>query len=166
MNIWLSFIHDLYAVSACITGLHHAYCAYVAVIPVHVYKEVGIIQSGGIEVRGVRASAIARRRPLGVPVLEKYLFVPNVEPPSLDLHTALRMCVHIVLENQLSNHVKAVELPHHDRMPLSPTLALILGDLPLIQASFQLIFRSSLCEQLEFVITPHVFFRLLIFGFS
>lgn len=116
--------------------LYHACCACVAVIPVYVYKEVGIIQSGGIEVRGVRASAIARRRPLGVPVLEKYMFVPNAEPPSLDLHTALRMCIHIILENQLSNHVKAVELPHHDRMPLSPTLALILGDLPLIQASF------------------------------
>jgi fatty acid synthase len=116
------------------------------VIPVHLYKEVGIIQSGGIEVRGLKASSIARRRPLGDPILEKYLFVPNVEPPSLDLHTALRVCIHIVLENQLSNNVKAVELPHHDRKPLSPTLALILGDLPLIQASFQLIFRGSLHE--------------------
>lgn len=140
------------------------FCLF-AVIPVHVYKEVGIIQSGGIEVRGLKASAITRRRPLGVPVLEKYMFVPSVEPPSLDLHTALRMCIHIILENQLSNHVKAVELPHHDRMPLSPTLALILGDLPLIQASFQVIFTSSLHEQLEFVITPNIFFRSLIIGF-
>jgi fatty acid synthase len=135
------------------------------VVPVHAYKEVGIIQSGGIELRGVKASAIARRRPLGVPVLEKYVFVPNVEPPSLDLHTALRVCIHIILENQLSNHVKAVELPHHERIPLSPTLAVILGDLPLIQASFQLMFRGSLLEQLEFIITPTVSFKLLSVGF-
>jgi hypothetical protein len=50
-------------------------------------------------------------------------------------------------------------------MPLSPALAVILGDLPLIQASFQLIFRSSFHEQLEFIITPNVFFKLLIVGF-
>jgi fatty acid synthase len=129
--------------------LQHVCCTCVAVIPVHLYKDVSIIQSGGIEVRGLKASSIGRRRPLGDPVLEKYVFVPNVEPPSLDLHAALRVCIHIILENQLSNHVKAVELPHSERMPLSPTLALILGDLPLIQASFQLIFRGSLHEQLE-----------------
>ncbi|KDR18643.1 hypothetical protein L798_06624, partial [Zootermopsis nevadensis] len=104
------------------------------VVPVRVYKEVDIIQSGGIEVRGLRASAIGRRKPLGMPVLEKYVFVPNVEPAELDLHIALRVCMHIVLENQLGIHVKAVEVPHHDFMPLSPILAVILGDLPLIQA--------------------------------
>lgn len=104
-------------------------------VPVHVYKEVGIIQSGGIEVRGLKASAIARRKPLGMPVLEKYEFVPNVEPESLDLNIALRVCMHIVLENQLGIHVKTVEIPNHKTIPLSPTLAVILGDLPLIQAS-------------------------------
>lgn len=108
---------------------------YNAVVPVRVYKEVGIIQSGGIEVRGLKASAIGRRKPLGMPVLEKYVFVPNVEPADLDLHIALRVCMHIVLENQLGIHVKAVEIPQHDFMPLSPILAVILGDLPLIQAS-------------------------------
>jgi fatty acid synthase len=100
-----------------------------------VYKEVGIIQSGGIEVRGLKASAIARRKPLGMPVLEKYVFVSNVEPASLDLRAALRVCMHIVLENQRGVHMKVVELPHHDIMPVSPSLAVILGDLPLIQAS-------------------------------
>jgi hypothetical protein len=70
-----------------------------------------------------------------MPVLEKYEFVPNVEPASLDLQVALQVCMHIVLENQQGIHVKAVEIPHHDVMPLSPTLAVILGDLPLIQAS-------------------------------
>lgn len=113
------------------------------------YKEAGIIRSGGIEVRGLKASAIARRKPLGMPVLEKYVFVPNLEPESLDLHTALRACIHIVLENQLGNHVKTIELPHPDTMPLSPTVALILGDLPLIQASAQLEFfrqRIRICH--------------------
>jgi hypothetical protein len=49
---------------------------------VDVYEEVDIIQSGRIEVRGVKASAIAWHRHLEFPVLGKYVFVPSVEPPS------------------------------------------------------------------------------------
>jgi fatty acid synthase len=105
------------------------------VVPVHVYKEVGIIQSGGIEVRGLKARAIAQHRPLGVPIVEKHVFVPNVEPVSIDLQTALRVCIHIVLENHLDIHMKTVELHHHDTVPLSPTLVLILREQPLIQVS-------------------------------
>jgi len=110
------------------------------VVPVYNYKDVGIIRSGGIEVQGLMASAVARRKPLGMPVLEKYVFIPNSEPESLDYNTALRACIHIVLENQLGSRVKTIELPHPDTMPLSPTVARILEDLPLIQASAQLEF--------------------------
>lgn len=46
--------------------------------PVHVYKEIDLIQCGGIEVRNLRASAIGRKKPLGEPVLEKFQFVPHV----------------------------------------------------------------------------------------
>lgn len=109
-------------------------------VPVYNYKELGIIQSGGIEIQGLKASAIARRKPLGMPVLEKYVFIPNSEPESLDFNTALRACIHIVLENQLGSCVKTIELLDPDTVPLSPTLAHILEDLPLIQASDQLEF--------------------------
>lgn len=46
--------------------------------PVYVYKEVDLISSGGIEVRNLRASAIARKKPLGEPVLEKFQFIPHI----------------------------------------------------------------------------------------
>jgi hypothetical protein len=116
------------------------------VVPVYSFKDAGIIRSGGIEVQGLKASAIARRKPPGMPVLEKYVFIPNSEPESLNFHTALRACIHIILENQLGSHVKTIELPHPDTVPLSPTLARILEDLPLIQASAQLEFlRQAIC---------------------
>jgi hypothetical protein len=70
-----------------------------------------------------------------MPVLEKYVFIPNSEPESLDFNTALRACINIVLENQLGSHVKIIELPDTDTVPLSPTLAHIFEDIPLIQAS-------------------------------
>lgn len=47
------------------------------------YEEVGIIKSGGVEVRGLKASAIPRRKQLGEPVLEKYQFVPYILGPQV-----------------------------------------------------------------------------------
>lgn len=37
-----------------------------------------VIASGGIEIHELRASQIPRKKPLGEPVLERYLFVPHV----------------------------------------------------------------------------------------
>lgn len=36
------------------------------------------MQSGGIEIRGLHAHVIAKRKQLADPVLEKYTFVPNI----------------------------------------------------------------------------------------
>lgn len=46
--------------------------------PVYVYPEIDLIQSGGVEIRGLHANVIAKRKPLADPVLEKYMFVPNI----------------------------------------------------------------------------------------
>jgi hypothetical protein len=107
----------------------------VIVVPLHVYKEMGIIQSAGVEVRGLKAGAITRRKNLSKPVLEKYVFTPNVEPVHIDLDAALRVCTHILLENKLDIQVKVVELHNQGTKPLSPDVALILADLPLLKAS-------------------------------
>lgn len=53
--------------------------------PVYVYKEIDLIQCGGIEVRSLRASAIGRKKPLGEPVLEKFQFIPHI---SIQVSTA------------------------------------------------------------------------------
>jgi hypothetical protein len=97
--------------------------------------EMGIIRSGGVEVRGLTTSASTRHRNVRKPVLEKYVFTPNVEPAHLDLHSALRVCVHIALENKPGTHVKVVELHNQGTAPLSPAVSLILADIPLIKAS-------------------------------
>ncbi|CAG2054468.1 unnamed protein product [Timema podura] len=113
--------------------------------PVYAYKDVCIIRSGGVEIRGLKASGITRRKPLGEPVLEKYLFVPNSAPmdPPLTFKEIIRVCVHIALENQLGIKVKSVELidseTPSDAEILSPEIAFILGDLPLIQAEINVL---------------------------
>jgi hypothetical protein len=107
----------------------------VTVVPVHVYKELNIIQSAGVEFRGLKTSAISWCKPLRKPVLEKYVLTTNVEPAHLDLHTALRVCTHITLENKPVTEVKVVELLTQGSIPLAPAVALILADLPLLKAS-------------------------------
>ena len=108
---------------------------HVTVIPVHTNKELGIIQSGGVEVRGARASTIAKRRNMSKPVLEKYVFTPYIEPAHLDLDTSLRVCIHIALENKHGIQVKVVEVHNQGMTPLSPVLVPIFADLPLLKAS-------------------------------
>jgi fatty acid synthase len=108
---------------------------HVTVIPVHVHKLLGIIQSGGVEVRGLRASTIAKRRNMSKPVLEKYVFTPYREPTHLNLHTSLRVCTHIALENKHGIQVKVVEVHNQGTTPLSPVLVSIFADLPLVKAS-------------------------------
>ena len=108
---------------------------HVTVIPVHINKQLGIIQSGGVEVRGVRASAIAKRRNVSKPVLEKYMFTTYIEPTHLDLHTSLRVCTHIALENKPGIEVNVVEVHNQGTTPLSPVLVTIFADVLLLKAS-------------------------------
>jgi len=108
---------------------------HVAVIPVHIHKQLGIIQSGGVEVRGVGASTIAKRRNVSKPVLEKYVFTPYIEPTHLDLHISLRVCAHIALENKPGIQVNVVEVHNQGTTPLSPVLVPIFADIPLFKAS-------------------------------
>jgi hypothetical protein len=105
------------------------------VIPLHINKQLDIVQSGGVEVRGLRTSTIAKRRNLSKPVLEKYVFTPYLEPTHLDLHIALRACTHIVLENNPGVQVNVVELHNHESTPLSPVLVTMFADLPLLKVS-------------------------------
>jgi fatty acid synthase len=102
---------------------------------VHIYRELNIIQSGGVEVRGLKASAITRRRNPSKPVLEKYVLTPNVEPAHLDLDAALRVCTHITLENKPVTQMKVVELHKKGWTLLSPAVVHILAELPLLKAS-------------------------------
>jgi hypothetical protein len=102
---------------------------------VHVYKELNIIQAAGVEFRGLKTSVISRRKALSKPVLEKYVLTPNIEPSCLDLHTTLRVCVHITLENKPVTQVKVVELHTQGSTPVSPAVSLILADRPLSKAS-------------------------------
>lgn len=110
----------------------------VAEFPVHVYKEWEIIISGGVEIRGVKATAIPRRLSAGDPVLEEYKFVAHRDKAQVSLKEAIRLSTQIALEYHQAIHVKTIELiDDSDKVTadklVSPMLIEILGDLPSIQ---------------------------------
>ncbi|XP_069699383.1 fatty acid synthase-like [Periplaneta americana] len=111
-------------------------------LPVHFYEELNVVKLGGVEVRGLRFSPINLRRPQGEPVLETHGFMEYSEPPELELLACVRVCVHLVLENQKGSsgsRVKVVELLGQGTEPLAGHVVDILGDLPLIQADMTVV---------------------------
>ncbi|KAK5638956.1 hypothetical protein RI129_013251 [Pyrocoelia pectoralis] len=75
--------------------------------PIHNHHEAKILSSGGIEVRGFRATAISRRR-TQKPILETYKFVPF--HTELQKTSAIRVCMQLLLENNFLTRVKVVEV--------------------------------------------------------
>lgn len=116
----------------------------------YVIPEIEMIRAGGVEVRGLKASAIQRRKALGEPVLETYQFLPHNTAPKdrpLDRKSALRFAVHVAMESIQNIKLKTIEIVDSESREeeglLSPIMSDILGDLPLIQAELQVLAPSG-----------------------
>lgn len=103
-------------------------------IPVYVDCKNGNIKTKFIEVSGLYASQIAKKKPTGEPILEIYKFIPNIYNTKFE--ESIRVNMQIILENSLNIKVKALEIPSHikpDYKFVSPEIVLVLRDLPLMQ---------------------------------
>lgn len=108
-------------------------------------KKSLIFRCGGVQVEGLGASSIIRRKPLGEPVLEKYIFVPN--EAELSLECSARVNMQILLENNMEYKVKVVEVRDEeniDGQPLGPIIHQVLGDQPVIQAEVTVLSKTPL----------------------
>ncbi|KAG6446749.1 hypothetical protein O3G_MSEX004583 [Manduca sexta] len=109
-----------------------------------VYPDVEVIRAGGVEIRGLHATPITRRVPLGVPVLEKNEFIPNFGKRKMKTEDILRANIQLILENIQTYKVKSIEYVDEEYKknnfePLLEQVAEILGDLPLVQAELLLL---------------------------
>lgn len=103
-------------------------------VPVQMHRAVGIIKSGGVELRGMKASLAPRRQQTqAAPKLEKYQFVPlqNTAPLNEDFekakYQALTAAVQVVLENSSgAMKIKVVEVA--GERPVESVLATIVKD--------------------------------------
>ncbi|NP_001037478.1 p270 [Bombyx mori] len=111
---------------------------------VRVYNEVDVIRAGGVEIRGLNATPITKRLPLGVPVLEKNEFIPFSSNTKMTVEDTLRSDIQLILENIQTYKVKTIELVDEEYKsnalePLIEKVGELLGDLPLVQAELLLI---------------------------
>lgn len=72
----------------------------------YMYKDINVIKSGGVEMRGLKASLAPRRSGTqSSPKLERYTFIPNMnrrdlaDNPEKSKTAALTVATHLVLEN-------------------------------------------------------------------
>ncbi|KAH0550507.1 hypothetical protein KQX54_019824 [Cotesia glomerata] len=119
--------------------------------PVYRYKSLDLIVSGGVEIRGLRASVISRRKPAGAPVLESYQFIAHRDCAEISLNEATRLAAHLVLENHHGIKVKTLEsLDADEKYPVedlfTPILQEALGDIPLIQPELNILTENSFEE--------------------
>ncbi|CAK1541813.1 unnamed protein product [Leptosia nina] len=116
---------------------------------IRVYPDVDVIRSGGVEIRGLHASPISRKIPLGVPVLEKNVFVPNFSKTKMAVEDILRADIQVILENVQTYKVKSIELVDEEYKangyePLLEKVGDILGDLPLVQPELLVISEETI----------------------
>nr|XP_034827721.1 fatty acid synthase isoform X1 [Maniola hyperantus] len=116
---------------------------------IRVYPHVDVIRAGGVEIRGLHATPISKRIPLGVPVLEKNVFIPNFGKAKMKIEDILRANIQLILENVQTYKVKSIELAdeeykNNNLEPVIETVGDILGDLPLVQAELSIFSEDPL----------------------
>ncbi|XP_045539247.1 fatty acid synthase-like [Papilio machaon] len=116
---------------------------------IRVYPDVDVIRAGGVEIRGLHATPISKKIPLGVPVLEKNEFVANFGQNKMKMEDILRANIQIILENIQTYKVKSIEVVDeeyktNELSPVIETVADVLGDLPLVQAELLVVSEEPL----------------------
>ncbi|XP_013112283.2 fatty acid synthase [Stomoxys calcitrans] len=113
---------------------------------VYVDRTNNRIVSGGIELMGLEAKAVQRRRPPGIPVLESYEFLPHIPSPVISASDAVRISVQISLENAPTLKMKIVEVNTNGRTPLMPIFLASLEDLPQVTGDYLLLSNQTFTE--------------------
>ncbi|KAJ3652951.1 hypothetical protein Zmor_018873 [Zophobas morio] len=97
------------------------------------HKKSRTIRSGGIEIFDV-STKLRQRQCQQSPVLEKYVFVPNVV--TLDLEESLIVNTQIIVEKSLTSCIKAVEIVDDNSDSLLPLVHRIIQRMPTVTSEF------------------------------
>ncbi|KAG5347678.1 FAS synthase, partial [Acromyrmex charruanus] len=117
-------------------------------LQVRIYKEIDAIRAGGVEIRGMKATQIFRRKLEQDAVIEEHTFIAHCDHAKISLDKAIRLSAQLVLEDHQIIKVRAVELVEDvddvELEYLSSSLLLeAFGDMPLIQVNITLLTSSN-----------------------
>ncbi|XP_044262250.1 fatty acid synthase-like [Tribolium madens] len=115
-------------------------------LQVNSYKNNNLVKCGGIEICGLHARPISRRKATLAPVLETNIFIPN--DFTTDLSQSIRINIQIILEESLEQNFKALEI--HDEFSLDslvmPLVFNTLEDVPLVQPNLVISTKKEIEE--------------------
>ncbi|XP_068156554.1 fatty acid synthase [Drosophila tropicalis] len=114
------------------------------IFDVYVDHKYDRVIAGGIELIGLHASPVQRRRPPGIPVLEQYEFLPYMPTPKMSIANAARVCVQLALENVPTLKMKLVEVDTDDRATVLTDFLDAIEDLPVITGDYMFLTNKKL----------------------
>uniref|UniRef100_A0A182NVM5 Uncharacterized protein n=1 Tax=Anopheles dirus TaxID=7168 RepID=A0A182NVM5_9DIPT len=91
--------------------------------------DLNLLQSCGIEIRGLSASTIARRLPPGVPILESYKFHPYFSLEPMQPTDAASIIIQTILDNQSTMMFTVTEIHSQRKDPIISLFGDAIGDL-------------------------------------
>ncbi|XP_036142985.1 fatty acid synthase-like [Monomorium pharaonis] len=128
-----------------VSTLRH-YADYVkdTILPVQIYKEIDSIIAGGIEIQGLNATQISRRKLTQEAIIEHHIFIAHQDSIEISLKEAIRISAQLVLEDHQITKVKAIELLEEvddvtSEYLTSSLLIEAFEDIPLIQTNVTLL---------------------------
>lgn len=107
--------------------------------------ELKVIKCGGVEIYGMVASSIVRRKAPGVEVFESYRFLPLMSSETLTLNDGIRVITQIVLENSaITSKLSIVEIDESTMNPLVSVFNDVIVETPLIKCKLMLLTEREL----------------------
>lgn len=113
-------------------------------IPVYMYRNIGVIKSGGVELRGMKASLAPRRQQVqSAPKIEKYQFVPyeNTQPLIEDSEKNQLQALTVIMQTVIENSGGAMKIKVAEvgtdkpvESVLAPTIKNIVESEPMLSA--------------------------------
>ncbi|GAB0098099.1 Fatty acid synthase [Sergentomyia squamirostris] len=137
-----------------------------SVFPVYMYKDISVIKSGGVEMRGLHFSSIPRRH-MRQPILERYTFIPNYNVQDLSKEItiarkhAITSAVHLCLENCKGVlKIKTAELviDKVDKTPtslISVTIEEIIESEPTLVSDIVVVTADDITDQVQQIVKDH-----------
>ncbi|KYN04771.1 Fatty acid synthase [Cyphomyrmex costatus] len=121
-------------------------------LQVRICKETDTIKAGGVQIRGLKATQISRRKSAQDAVIEENTFVAHCDRAKIPLKEAIRISAQLVLEDHQIIKVQVAELVEEvddvELECLSSSLLLeAFGDIPLIQVNIALLTSSNRFKQ-------------------